>query len=136
MSYDGLLETATERVGAGIYGVRWRKACEKIEHAGYGEAVSNAYAHSSLEVARLVGPDLAIGLADVVSYVAIKASCSAAEILPVVAIRVAVRLEQHEGHFSTWMHLIEQFADFAPESTLMVFEQNGLSPLKTGHYAS
>ncbi len=120
---DSFLEEAALRGFSDLYMARWLKACRKIEHAGYGSAVYNAYVRDSLDVARLVGPERAIALADIVSFVAIKAGCRAAEYLPATAIIAAIKLDQDKDQFSSWMCLMEQLAELAPESTLMVFKK-------------
>ncbi len=95
---------------------RWLRACRKLGQAGYGTGVIGAYERYSPPLAQRIGADCAIGLADVVSSVAIKAGRRAAECLPAAAIKAAERLEDDEARFRSWMGLIERFADLAPES--------------------
>lgn len=120
---DSFLTEAALLVFTEAHSARWLRACRKIESAGYGAAVLNAYTRNSLEIARLVGPDRAIALADIVSSVAIKAGRRAAEILPVAAVKAATRLDRDEARFRSWMGLMERFADLAPESMQMVLEK-------------
>ncbi|WP_422368651.1 nitric oxide reductase activation protein NorD [Pelagibius sp.] len=95
---------------------RWLRTCRKLDQAGYGASVTGAYERYSPPLARRVGTDCAIALADVVSSVAIKAGRRAAECLPAAAIKAAERLEGKEARFRSWMGLIERFAGLAPES--------------------
>jgi len=120
---DSFLTEAAMEVFPDTYAARWLRTCRKIEGAGYGTAILNAYVNSSLEIASLVGPDRAIALADTVSSVAIKAGRAAAEVLPAAAIKAAVRLDKDEARFRSWMGLMERFADLAPESMKMVLDK-------------
>ncbi len=95
---------------------RWLRACRKLQHAGYGDSVSNTYERYSPLLAKQVGADRAIALADVVSSIAIKAGKRAAENLPAAAMIAAERLNKDEARFRSWMGLMERFAGLAPES--------------------
>ena len=94
---------------------RWLRARRKLSDAGYGQAVSDSYAGYSLAIARAVGPEPAIELADVVSVVAIKSGRKAAETLCHAAERAAARLEDPQ-RFRSWLSLIQRFTALAPES--------------------
>ena len=91
--------------------------------AGYGPAVVNAYVRYSPEISNLVGAERAIGMADIVSSVAIKAGRAAAEFLPSAAVVAANRLDQDEARFRSWLGLMERFTNLAPESTLTVLRK-------------
>lgn len=120
---DSLLTEAALQVLTDAHAARWLRACRRLEDAGYGVAVLESYARNSLEVARLVGPDRAISLADVISSVAVKAGSRAAEILPAAAVIAARRLDRDEARFRSWMSLMERSADLAPESMPMILEK-------------
>jgi nitric oxide reductase NorD protein len=95
---------------------RWQRSCRKLDQAGYGAAVVNAYKQNSPLLANLVDVDRAITLADVMSSIAIKAGRRAAEVMPATAIKAAQRLDGDEARFRSWTSLMERFADLAPES--------------------
>jgi hypothetical protein len=99
---------------------RWLHACRKLDQAGYGAGVISAYERWSPPLARRVGADRAIALADVVSSIAIKAGRHAAEGLPAAAMKAVEHLKNGEAGFRSWMGLMERFADLAPESVAPV----------------
>ncbi len=105
------------------YAAPWLRACRKLDQAGYGPSVVNAYIRHSPAVSNLVGPERAIGMADIISSVAIKAGLAAAEFLPAAAVMAANRLDQDEARFRSWLGLMERLANLAPESTLTVLRQ-------------
>lgn len=105
------------------YAGRWQRACSKLENAGYGTVVLNAYVRYSQDVARLVDPEQAILLADLISTLAIKAGRSAAESLPVAASKAASRLDGHGARYHTWMELMDSLANLAPESVKLVLDK-------------
>lgn len=123
MTEERLLTDAAAKVFPAPHAARWLRAYRKLESAGYGAAVANAYIRNSPDIARLVGPERAISLADTVSGVAIKAGRRAAEILPVTAVRAATRLGRDEARFRSWVSLMERFAVLAPESLPLVLER-------------
>ena len=94
---------------------RWLRARRKLTDAGYGRAVCDSYTNYSIACARIVGPEPAIELADVVSVVAIKCGRKAAETLCFAAERAAVRLED-PPRFRSWLSLMQRFTALAPES--------------------
>lgn len=120
---ESFLTEAALKVFPDNYAPRWLRACRKLENAGYGAAVLNSYSRNSLEVARLVGADSAIALADIVSSVAIKAGRGAAESLPIASVVAAKRLDKDHQRFRSWMGLMERLADLAPESMTLVLEK-------------
>ena len=122
-SDDSYLTEAAMEIFPDTYAPRWLRACRKLENAGYGAPVLNAYVRYSLDVAQLVGPDRAIALADVVSSVAIKAGRAAAESLSFAALKAAERLDKDQQRFRSWMGLMERFADLAPESVGLVLDK-------------
>lgn len=98
------------------YTAPWLRACRKLDSAGYGSGVVQAYVRYSPEISRLVGPERAFALCDAVSSVAIKAGVMAAEALPPAAVVAAQRLDGDEARFRSWLGLMERFATLAPES--------------------
>ncbi len=104
-------------------GAPWLRACRKLDQAGYGSAVVQSFIRYSPEVARLVGPERAFSLADIVSSFAIKAGVGAAEHLPAAAVVAARRLDGDASRFGSWLGLMERFADLAPESVPPVLAQ-------------
>lgn len=108
--------TQAKQAFEGVDMARWLRACRKLDQAGYGADVISAYLRYSPPLAKRVGANRAIALADVVSSVAIKAGRRAAACLPAAAIKAAERLNDDEARFRSWMGLMERFADLAPES--------------------
>jgi hypothetical protein len=94
----------------------WQRACRKLGDAGYGSAVVGAYERNSPELAKMVGADRAIALADVMSSIAIKSGRRAAEWMPATSLKAAQNLNNDEGRFRSWMNLMERLAELAPES--------------------
>ena len=123
ISDDSYLTKGAIQAFADDYAARWLRACRKLEGSGYGDGVIDSYARNSIEVSNIVGPERAIALADSVSSVAIKSGRRAAEILPVTAVKVAVRLDGDEARFRSWMSLMERVADLAPESMQLILEK-------------
>jgi hypothetical protein len=113
---DNELDPQAKQAFEGADMARWLRACRKLDQAGYGADVINAYERYSPPLAQKVGADRAIALADVVSSLAIKSGRRAAACLPVAAIMAAERLNNDEARFRSWMGLMERFADIAPES--------------------
>lgn len=111
----GLLSRQARQVFSDDAAARWLRARRKLSDAGYGQAVADSYASYSIAIARLVGPEPAIELADVVSVVAIKSGRKAAETLCYAAERAAARLEDPQ-RFRSWLSLIQRFTALAPES--------------------
>ncbi len=122
-SVDRFLTKTAINAFPDTYGVRWKQACTKLENAGYGTAVVNAYVRHSQEVARLVDPEHAIYLASIVSTVAIKAGRSAAGILPIAASKAATRIGPDQAHYHAWLELMERLANLAPESIKLVLDK-------------
>lgn len=120
---DGLLNDKISQAFPDPFAAPWLKACRKLDQAGYGPAVVNAYVRYSPDVSILVGPERAIGMADIISSVAIKAGRVAAENLPAAAVVAANRLDRNEARFRSWLGLMERFTNLAPESTLAVLQK-------------
>lgn len=95
---------------------RWVSACRKLDEAGYGVGVISAYKRYSPQIAKLVGMDRAIILTDVISLIAIKSGKRAAENMSLAALTAAIRLDNDEARFRSWMSLMERFSGLAPES--------------------
>ena len=120
---EGLLNDRTSQAFPDPFTAPWLRACRKLDQAGYGPAVVAAYIRYAPEVSSLVGPERAIGMADIVSSLAIKAGRAAAEFLPAAAVVAANRLNQDEARFRSWLGLMERFSNLAPESTLTVLQK-------------
>ncbi|MEX0924041.1 MAG: VWA domain-containing protein [Rhodovibrionaceae bacterium] len=110
-----LLSQEARKVFSEESAARWLRARRKLVDAGYGQAVCDSYAGHSLACARIVGPEPAIELGDLVSVVAIKSGRKAAESLCVAAEQAARRLEDPQ-RFRSWLSLIQRFTALAPES--------------------
>lgn len=108
---------------SGDYKVLWLKACRKLEQAGYGNSVLAEYERHSPALSQLVGPQLAVSLADDVSFTAIKSGVLAAGSLPAAAANAAKRLNGDAVKFQFWIGLIRQLSTQAPESVLSVLKQ-------------
>lgn len=117
-----LLSPLARRVFAGNLTARWLRACRKLEQAGYGDATVRAYARYAPDIAELLGPEIAVELAEVVSTVAVKAERKAAELLPWAALKAAERLTD-EQRYRSWLGVVERFATLAPESLAAVLER-------------
>ena len=100
----------------------WLRALRKLQGAGYGPSVSGAYESHAPKVARLIGPEPAIDLADLVSTVAIRSGRRAAECLSVAAEGVAIRYDDAAA-FQRWMAIVTRFVGLAPESVVSVLER-------------
>lgn len=100
----------------------WLRACARLVHAGYGEAVPRSYIRHSPEIARRISPDLAIDMANTVSALAIKAGRRAAALLPEAAIAASSRLTNAE-RMRSWFGLMERLGAVGPESVGPVLER-------------
>lgn len=114
----------------------WIRACRRLSGAGYGDAVVDAYIRYSPEISRLVSPQMAIDVADLVSSLAIRSGRTAAALLPEQAI-ATVRI-LGEGQFPRWLRLIDYSSTSAPESVSLLLgqmsrllEQAGLDGLES-----
>lgn len=116
------LTPLAQRVFAGNLAARWFRACRKLNQAGYGDTTILAYARHAPAIAEILGTEIAIELADVVSTVAVRAERKAAELLPWAALKAAERLSD-EQRFRSWLGVVERFATLAPESLAPVLER-------------
>lgn len=115
------LTDAVLRSFSGESRTRWIAVCRRLDRAGYGNAVVLSYVRHGPAIARAVGADAAIALAETVSLIAIKAGRAAAEALPVAALRATERLADGEA-FRAWTAIIGRFAALAPESVRPVLD--------------
>jgi nitric oxide reductase NorD protein len=99
----------------------WIRACRRLSGAGYGESVTDAYARSSPELARLVSPQAAIDLAGRVSGLAIRSGRGAAALLPQAATTAAAKLGGKP--FAQWLRLIDYANASASESMASILER-------------
>lgn len=97
----------------------WLRACQRLEGAGYGTSLQHAYRRHSAECARILAPEAAIELADVVSATAIKSGVKTAESLCLAAVGASAQLRDLQ-RFRNWLGLMQRFAAMAPESTGVV----------------
>lgn len=116
-----LIEGAQRAFPEGL-AARWLRACRKLADAGYGEGVVMAYRQHSIAVAELIGPDVALDMADTVSIVAIKAGRRAASTLPWAAAKAAAKFTD-EARIHSWLNLMQRFAALAPESASLVLDR-------------
>ena len=91
----------------------WRQACQRLEDAGYGASVVEAYRSASVRTAAMVGPPPVIAFADTLSMVTIKAGRRAAEQLALTAPDIASVLPHPEA-FSEWSEILRRLARAAP----------------------
>lgn len=102
----------------------WLRARRKLEGAGYGDVVCQSYASASIMVARDVGPEPAIDMADTLSALTIKSGVKAARCFCTAA-PVAARSIGSAPRFRTWLSLMQRFAALAPESVVPVLSRMG-----------
>ncbi len=100
----------------------WETACHKLSDAGYGKIIPLSYIRYSPKIVQPINADAAINLASVVSLAAIKINRAAAEMLPKIAVTVAVETKSYDG-FNTWLNIIDQLIKEAPEAVLPVLER-------------
>ena len=100
----------------------WLRARRKLEGAGYGEAVCQSYARTSIVVAFEIGPEPAIDMADTLSAITIKSGRKAAAHFCEAA-PVAARKLGSAPRFRTWLSLMQRFAALAPESIVPVLSR-------------
>ena len=119
---DGALTADARRAFPDGAAARWLHAIRKLSQAGYGQGVVASYTRHSVSIARLLGPEPAIELADVVSTLAVKSGRKAAEFLPWAALQAAERLKD-EYRLRSWLDVMKRFAVLAPESVVPVLER-------------
>ncbi|MEM7744766.1 MAG: VWA domain-containing protein [Pseudomonadota bacterium] len=100
----------------------WLRARRKIEGAGYGTSLDIAFRNAGPPVARCVGAEPAVDMADYLSAITIKSGTRAGELFCIAAPLVAARLSDGP-RFRSWMSLMQRFAAMAPESTQPVLER-------------
>lgn len=100
---------------------RWHVAHSRIDHAGYGDLVTNAYRHAGPVLAKHISPAFAVKLASAISMVAIRSGRLAASLVPQVALLAARRFD--EAAMNIWAAAVEDVARCAPEAALS-FLQN------------
>lgn len=102
---------------------RWHVAHGRIDRAGYGDLVADAYRRAGPALAALAGPAFAVRLASAVSQVAIRSGRLAASRVPQAAL-VASRHFDEVG-MNAWAAAIEDVARRAPEAALPLLENTG-----------
>lgn len=102
---------------------RWHVAHGRIDQAGYGDLVADAYRRAGPALAAEVGPAFAIRLAATISNVAIRSGRLAASLVPQAA-RAASR-HFDEAALNSWAAAVEDVARRAPEAVLALLENTG-----------
>ena len=104
----------------GAFHEAWKRACGRLDGAGYGAAIAEAYRRNSPRLAGLAGPQAALDLASAVSGVAIGAGRGAAKLLAEASLHAGGRLGARTGE---WLRLVENAAAKAPESASALLER-------------
>lgn len=99
----------------------WRAALDRIEQAGYGRAVTDAYRRHGVDLALQASPQSALRLGRCVSELAIRAGRRAAVGVPEAALAASGRLFLPED-LAHWFEQVEQVARQAPESVLALLD--------------
>lgn len=107
---------------AGPWLGRWLQACARLEQAGYGAELPEAYRRAGAVCAPLVGPEAIVEFAAHVSVVAIKAGPAVATLFVEAAPTAARRLADGP-QFRSWAGSIERLAVSAPESVSLVLRR-------------
>jgi nitric oxide reductase NorD protein len=102
---------------------RWHVAHSRIDHAGYGDLVADAYRRAGPVLAAHIGPDFAVQLASAISQVAIRSGRLAASLVPQAALLAARRFEG--AAMNAWAAAVEDVARRAPEAALPLLENTG-----------
>lgn len=102
---------------------RWHVTHCRIDQAGYGDLVADAYRRAGPTLAAHIGPAFAVRLASAVSEVAIRSGRLAASLVPQAALLAARRFD--EAAMNTWASLVEDVARRAPEAVLPLLENAG-----------
>jgi len=103
---------------------RWHAALRRIEQAGYGANVYDAYTAAGPALWRNIGPGAAVDLGRSVSYVAIRSGKRAAALLPAAAVEASERLAKPE-HFVRWLETVDALAKQAPRYVPFLLERTG-----------
>ena len=119
---DGLLTADARQAFPDASAARWMRAIRKLSGAGYSQGVVTSYTRHSITLARVLGPEPAIELADAVSTMAIKSGRKAAELLPWAALQAAELLKD-EYRLRSWLDVMKRFTLLAPESVVPVLER-------------
>ena len=102
---------------------RWHLAHSRIDQAGYGDLVADAYRRAGPAIAAQIGPDFAVQLASAISQVAIRSGRLAASLVPQAALLAARRFEG--AAMNAWAAAVEDVARRAPEAVLPLLENTG-----------
>lgn len=116
---DDALEAGAAAFPADMRG-DWHDMCRRLEGAGYGASVPDAYVRHAPEIARAASPKAALAVGDLVSRTAIRSGRRAAALLPEVAAAAALRVGS--GAFDRWLGLVRTIVVEAPESAPSFFE--------------
>ncbi|MCR6502905.1 VWA domain-containing protein [Shinella sp. CPCC 101442] len=102
---------------------RWHAAHGRIDQAGYGALVADAYRRAGPALAAHAGPAFAVRLASAVSQVAIRAGRLTASRVPQAALVAARHFD--EVAMNAWAAAVEDVARRAPEAALPLLENTG-----------
>lgn len=103
----------------------WKSAHERIDQAGYGELVADAYRRWGPEIAKAAGHEAALRLGRAVSELAIRTDRRTASLLPEVALATS-KLVSGYDLFVAWLEVIEAAAKSAPKSLASLLENNAI----------
>ncbi|WP_371345541.1 nitric oxide reductase activation protein NorD [Ancylobacter sp. IITR112] len=101
---------------------RWQAALRRIEQAGYGQDVHNAYKVAGPVLWRRVGPAAAVDLAGSISHVAIRSGRRAAALLSASAAEAAELLTKPK-EFVSWLEMVEFAAKKSPACVPLLLER-------------
>ena len=99
-------------------------ALRRIEQAGYGDNVYQAYARAAPILTSQAGSAIAADLASSISHVAIRGGRRAAALLPSAALEAARQLPD-AALVARWLEVVETVARQAPDILTLLFEHTG-----------
>ncbi|MGH6760843.1 MAG: nitric oxide reductase activation protein NorD [Phyllobacterium sp.] len=95
---------------------RWHAAHGRIDQAGYGDLVADAYRRAGPALAAHAGPAFAVKLASAISQVVIRSGRLPASLVPQAALLASLRFD--ETAMNAWAAAVEDVARRAPEAAL------------------
>lgn len=102
---------------------RWLVAHRRIDQAGYGDLVADAYRRAGPTLAAHTSPAFAVRLASAISQVAIRSGRLAASFVPQAALVASQRFD--EAAMNAWAAAVEDVARRAPDAALPLLEKTG-----------
>jgi hypothetical protein len=102
---------------------RWHMAHGRIDQAGYGDLVADAYRRYGPRLAAHAGPAFAVRLASAVSLAAIRAGRLAASLVPQAALAASQRFDA--AGMDAWAAAVEDLSRRAPDAVLPLLENTG-----------